>query len=211
MKLLLRWTAQAVLRRQVGKVAFLYAIDEARIAARPGGRLLHAQGVIDSPDDVAYLTVDELAGPVLKIPGIRDVIAHRMEIRSGYLESVIPGHWTGNPVLAPNETLRADQAVGQVSVRTTCQRWCRRRNRPCHHRSVRRGYGGRRHLGVQHHRSSWVPLMFLAGAVVVDIGGPMSHAAILARELGIPCVMNTIDGSRQLRDGERVRVDGSTG
>jgi pyruvate,water dikinase len=53
--------------------------------------------------------------------------------------------------------------------------------------------------------------MFLASALVVDIGGALSHAAIVARELGIPCVMNTGLGTSLVRSGDVVRVDGSTG
>jgi len=59
--------------------------------------------------------------------------------------------------------------------------------------------------------SSWASVMFLAGALVVDIGGQISHAAVIARELGVPCVMNTGVGTRTLRTGDRVRVDGSAG
>ena len=50
-----------------------------------------------------------------------------------------------------------------------------------------------------------------AAAVVIDIGSAMSHGAIVARELGVPCVINTKDGSRRLRSGDRVRVDGDAG
>jgi rifampicin phosphotransferase len=46
---------------------------------------------------------------------------------------------------------------------------------------------------------------------VVDSGGPGSHAAIVAREYGIPAVMGTVDGTRRLADGDRVLVDGSGG
>ena len=53
--------------------------------------------------------------------------------------------------------------------------------------------------------------MFISSALVVDIGGPLSHAAVVARELGVPCVVNTRDGTERLRTGDRVRVDGGTG
>jgi len=58
---------------------------------------------------------------------------------------------------------------------------------------------------------SWGPLMFTAAALVVDIGGELSHAAVVARELGVPCVMGTGDGTRRLRTGDRLRVDGASG
>ncbi|MFI6867465.1 PEP-utilizing enzyme [Nocardia sp. NPDC050406] len=50
-----------------------------------------------------------------------------------------------------------------------------------------------------------------AGAVVTDIGGAASHAAIVAREFGVPCVVDTKTASTGLSDGQRVRVDGAAG
>jgi rifampicin phosphotransferase len=47
--------------------------------------------------------------------------------------------------------------------------------------------------------------------VVVDSGGAASHAAIVAREYGIPAVMGTGDGTRRLKDGVQIRIDGARG
>jgi phosphoenolpyruvate synthase/pyruvate phosphate dikinase len=58
---------------------------------------------------------------------------------------------------------------------------------------------------------AWTPLFQRAAAVVVDSGGPMSHAAIAAREYGIPAVMATGNGTARLADGDVVRVDGTRG
>ena len=58
---------------------------------------------------------------------------------------------------------------------------------------------------------SWTPLFQRAAAVVVDMGGLGSHAAIVAREYGIPAVMGTGKGTRTLAEGQNVIVDGSTG
>ncbi|MCB9545705.1 MAG: hypothetical protein H6706_07550 [Myxococcales bacterium] len=51
----------------------------------------------------------------------------------------------------------------------------------------------------------------IAGAVVTERGGALSHAAIVARELGIPAVVGVRDATRALRTGARVRVDGTAG
>jgi pyruvate,water dikinase len=59
--------------------------------------------------------------------------------------------------------------------------------------------------------SAWTALFYQAEAVVVDVGGPMSHSAIAAREIGIPCVVNVKDGTTQIREGQRITVDGGTG
>ena len=53
----------------------------------------------------------------------------------------------------------------------------------------------------------WVPLMRRAAAIVTDSGGMTCHAAIVSRELGIPCVVGTADATTVLRDGELVTVD----
>lgn len=58
---------------------------------------------------------------------------------------------------------------------------------------------------------AWTPLFQRAAAVVVDTGGPAAHAAIVAREYGIPAVMGTGDGTTRLTDGRTVRVDGDRG
>jgi pyruvate,water dikinase len=57
----------------------------------------------------------------------------------------------------------------------------------------------------------WVPLMRRASAIVTDSGGMTCHAAIVSRELGIPCVVGTGEATRRLRDGEEVTVDAGRG
>jgi phosphohistidine swiveling domain-containing protein len=57
----------------------------------------------------------------------------------------------------------------------------------------------------------WAPILACAGAVVLDIGGLLSHGAVVARELGIPCVVNAKAATRLARSGEKITVDGSTG
>ncbi|MCI0576453.1 MAG: pyruvate, phosphate dikinase [Chloroflexi bacterium] len=57
----------------------------------------------------------------------------------------------------------------------------------------------------------WTPLFPRAAAIVTDVGAPLSHAAIVARELGIPAVVGAGEATMWLRTGERVRVDGTRG
>ncbi len=53
--------------------------------------------------------------------------------------------------------------------------------------------------------------MFVSGGLVADIGGVMSHTAVVARELGIPCVVSTGHAVRMLRTGDVIRLDGGNG
>ncbi len=58
---------------------------------------------------------------------------------------------------------------------------------------------------------SWAPIFNKIGATVTDIGGMMSHAAIVCREYGLPAVTGTAFGTKQIKTGQRIRVDGSNG
>ena len=57
----------------------------------------------------------------------------------------------------------------------------------------------------------WLPLLRRAAAIVTDSGGMTCHAAIVSRELGIPCVVGTGEATSKLRDGEIVTVDATRG
>jgi pyruvate,water dikinase len=58
---------------------------------------------------------------------------------------------------------------------------------------------------------SWTPLFVPAAAVVVDVGAALSHAIIVSRELGIPCVVSATDATRRIPSGAWIRVDGGAG
>lgn len=58
---------------------------------------------------------------------------------------------------------------------------------------------------------SWTPLFVPAAGVVVDVGAPLSHAIIVSRELGIPCVVSATDATKRIPDGARIEVNGDTG
>ena len=58
---------------------------------------------------------------------------------------------------------------------------------------------------------AWTPLFAMASAVVTDIGGPLSHSSIVAREYGIPAVMAAGNATRRIQNGQIITVDGSAG
>ena len=57
----------------------------------------------------------------------------------------------------------------------------------------------------------WTPLFLTAGGLVMEMGGPMSHGAIVAREYGIPAVVGVPDATRRISTGQLITVDGSAG
>jgi pyruvate,water dikinase len=66
-------------------------------------------------------------------------------------------------------------------------------------------------LVVRTTTAPWTPLFATVAAVVTDAGGVLCHAAVVAREYGIPAVVGTGRGTSAIRDGDRVEVDGDAG
>jgi phosphoenolpyruvate synthase/pyruvate phosphate dikinase len=58
---------------------------------------------------------------------------------------------------------------------------------------------------------AWTPLFALASGVVTDVGGPLSHSSIVAREYGVPAVLGTGVATRRIHSGDVISVDGTAG
>jgi pyruvate,water dikinase len=58
---------------------------------------------------------------------------------------------------------------------------------------------------------AWTPLFALASAIVTDVGGPLSHSSIVAREYGLPAVLGTGVATQRIRSGQPITVDGDAG
>jgi len=202
---LLDLAARRIPMRGVGKRSFLQGLDGTRAAARRLGILLAADGLLAEPDDVFQLTWRELMlGPP---PDAKDLVELRRARRAEYQGLTMPGQWRGTPVPV------ASPARGELDTVT--------------------GIGASPGVVTGRVRvllspdfeevepdeilvapttdPSWSSVMFISAALVVDIGSALSHAAVVARELGVACVVNTRTGTRDLRTGDLVRVDGSTG
>ncbi len=66
-------------------------------------------------------------------------------------------------------------------------------------------------LVVPYTDAGWSPLLARAGGLISEVGGRLSHGAIIAREYGIPAVMNVPYATQILQAGKRVRIDGQAG
>lgn len=193
---------------ELSKAAFLMAIDGGRAAARDHGRRLVADGVLDEADDVFFFTMDELRA----LPAdARGVVAVRRARRDHYRTLALPVTFTGTP-----EPLRRDEGAdadagdtvaGAAGAQGRVEGTARVVLDPNDAAPLEPGEV----LVCRFTDPSWTPLFLLADALVIDIGGPASHGAIVARELGVPCVIGTGDGTARIRTGDRVAVDGNTG
>lgn len=212
-------TGRFIPMRERGKSSMHRVLDLARGYARHAGLLLAQRGALADPSDVFYLTLEELLAPWRA--DYREAVEFRKERRAHYQTLSTPGEWIGmvRPSRREGRPIeRASVLDGAVSAG-----------------SVLEGIGGSPGIAEGAARvvldpaaltepieageilvchttdPSWVSLFLGADALVVDIGSVMSHAAIVARELGVPCVLNVHGGTTRIADGDRLRVDGDTG
>ncbi|MCD2194578.1 hypothetical protein LQ327_14490 [Actinomycetospora endophytica] len=212
---LLALAAHRIPLRGVGKRSYLQSIDVARAAARRIGRCLVHDGRLGAVDDVFYLTVDELVAGVGEDMGrdgggdTAELVARRRRRRDQHAALRIPNHWAGQPDLL--DEAHTDVAVGDalsgVGVSSGVVEGPVRVVTHPDFAEVRPD----EILVAPTTDPSWSSIMFVSAGLVVDIGGALSHAAVVARELGLPCVVSTRTGTRALSTGDRVRVDGTAG
>lgn len=206
---LLQFTGFQVRSVELTKAGFLTAVDGTRAAAGALGRRLVAAGALDSPDDTFYLTTQELLGPLPR--DARTLVAFRRQRREEYRAVDIPVTFTGMP--EPAVVVEDSDGAGEGAVRGTPA------SPGVFEGTVRVVLDADSDdvlddgeiLVCKFVDPGWTALVSLAGALVTDIGSPASHGAIVARELGITCVVGTGNGTRALRSGDVVRVDGLTG
>jgi phosphohistidine swiveling domain-containing protein len=219
--------------RENGKVPMVLATHSMRLLTREAGRRLVERGRLGCADDVYYLRLSELVGELSGDPAadVDTAVARRrrtlelsaqlripemLDVEPGRLAEIGPARWKAMGVLPPEPPAAATGGAGGVGVAGELV-----------------GVGGSTGVATGRARivydpnevelhdgdvivargtdSAWTPLFFEAAAVVIDIGGPMSHCAIAAREVGIPCVVNVKTGTEHIAEGQKITVDGGAG
>jgi pyruvate,water dikinase len=205
---LLQFTGAQVRSVELTKAGFLTAVDGTRAAAGALGRELVAAGTLDSPDDTFYLTTDELLGTLPR--NARELVVFRRERREEYRALELPVIFTGmpEPVAIDSMSLTDDRSVRGTPAGPGVVEGTVRVVLDADSDDV---LEDGEVLVCKFVDPGWTALVSLAGALVTDIGSAASHGAIVARELGITCVVGTGNGTRVLHTGDVVRVDGSTG
>ena len=203
--------------RERSKTSIIKVIHETRMAVWEIGRRLVAAGGADEPCDVCMLFVDEIESAFDDPATARATIAER-QAHFDLLRSLEPP-FLFNGECPPIETWarRDAHAAEPLSAGETLQ------GVPGSSGSYRgtarvvldpgdpRGLDPGDILVAPHTDPAWTPLFVTAGAVVVDVGAALSHAIIVSRELGLPCVVSATDATRRIPDGAEITVDGNTG
>jgi phosphohistidine swiveling domain-containing protein len=196
--------------REQGKAGYLVTFDVARAAARRIGADLAERGLLDDAADVFHLTYDELVSG--EDTDRRELVAQRRAQYEYRCRFRLPQAWEGLPELIPAiEDAIEDAPEGTVITGVAASGGVVEGRARVVRDPATAELSDGDILVCETTDPSWVSLFMVAAGVVTDFGGMLSHGPIVARELGLPCVCGTENGSQRIRDGQRVRVDGTRG
>ncbi|HUR72882.1 MAG TPA: PEP-utilizing enzyme [Sporichthya sp.] len=214
-QLLVKLTGRFLALREQGKAGYLLTFDVTKAACRRLGALLVERGVLTDPEDVFHLSHGELVDGLRDLPGglsVTELVAARRALFMERQDLRLPQAWAGLP-----ELTKVEAPVAGGSPVGTVVKGLAASSGVVHGRArVVRDPGTADFddgdiLVCENTDPGWISLFLVAAAVVTDQGGMLSHGPIVARELGLPCVCGTEDGSRRIGDGQQVRVDGDAG
>lgn len=231
-RFLLRKSREAMRLRESAKSALVRLVRPARLTALAIGRRLAGRGLLAQPEDLFFLTGDEIASLLSAQwdgKGIPAILAQRREQRAAWealsapdviqgeravvnlhLGTAAAGLQTGGEavpatVAGSGGGMPPLQGVAVSSGRASGR--ARLIRRPEEGAALQPGEV----LVAPSTDPAWTPLFLRASAIVMEVGGYLSHGAIVAREYGIPAVVNLAGAMSTLRDGELVEVNGDTG
>ncbi len=202
--------------RERTKTTVIRLVNEMRMSNVHLGRRLVERGLLDRPEDLSMLRADELDGfldaPASYVETIRSRAADYAT-----LFDLEPPFVVNGSVPPLNSWSRRDRHVTAARAGDTltgipgCPGRATGRARiildPLDPSDLEPGDV----LVAPITDPAWTPLFVPAAAVVVDVGAQISHAVIVSRELGIPCVVSVTDATRRIPDGAMVAVDGTAG
>ncbi len=203
--------------RERSKTSIIKVIHEVRMAVFELGKRAAAKGAFTEPRDICLLFDDELEAFMADPPSFIDTIDERRR-HLEHLNSIEPP-FIINETVPPVESWprKADHGFSTLSVGDVlsglpgCSGTYRGIARVILDPSEPGDLDHGDILIAPHTDPAWTPLFVAAGAVVVNVGAALSHAIIVSRELGLPCVVSATDATMRIPDGAEIEVNGDTG
>ena len=209
---MLRQAQMYVELREQTKTLWMVMHHCVRRLMRHVGRHMQAQGILDDPHDLYYLTFAEVERFIAGTAETRDPTALVRRRRAAYARNEqvrLPESFHGRPQPLWNDvltstglTLRGIPVAPGVVTGPARVIHDPRQDATLHPGDI---------LVAPVTDAAWGPLFIVAAGLVVDVGGPLSHGAIVAREYGLPTVVNVKEGTRRIHTGQTITVNGSTG
>jgi pyruvate,water dikinase len=198
--------------REAPKHHAMHVFERMRAAALEAGRRFAETGLIASVEDVFFLEWPELQSLLLGPAGLvepRRRVAERRAEFDAFLAARPPDlvRSDGVPEGLEEPAVPEDGVLRGAGAGPGRGSGPARILRAPDPRAMRDGDV----IVVELADPAWTPLFPRAAAVVMEVGGLMCHAAVVARELGVPAVMGVAGATRLLQDGQRLVVDGDAG
>lgn len=202
--------------RESTRAACAIIMHEMRMAMYALGQRYVDKGIFAQPNDFSMLTVDEWDAGVADPSTIKPILDQRNK-DAARLASLVPpfivnktvpdtASWTSRdatvPALAPGDNIKG--LGGCAGVHTGRARVILDASEPG---DLEPGDI----LVTLHTDPSWTPIFSAVSGVVVEVGAAVSHAVIVSRELGVPCVVSAADATKRIKDGDMITVDGAAG
>ena len=213
-RLLASVAAAIDLRESVSLLISEYSYQMRRIFLAVAQQFV-VQGDLADREDLFYLTYDEMkalaAGHLQREDAQARIAARRTEIEADALISP-PSVISGDPHLACRVAQSVPEAASDLSGIAASSGTVHGRARIVNDPVEAPAALSREDiLIVPYSDVGWTPLFSTIGGIVAETGGQLSHAAIVAREYGLPAVVGVKDATRLIQDGQRVFVDGNRG
>lgn len=203
--------------RERSKMHCALIIDEARGAIRELGQRLVRRGYLPRWEHVLMVTNEEADAFVANPAAFAAVIAERAAQLASLMSKEPPFVFEGDPPPFSAYKERASAAAETAGAGTQLTgigvspgRYTGRA-RVITSLTVENELEPGEVIVAATTDASWGPLFLAAGAVVVETGAPISHAAIVSRELGIPAAVSVTGATRRIKNGSVITVDGNTG
>jgi pyruvate,water dikinase len=208
--LCLRRTRQLAGLRELPKFCIVMVLAEMHRQLTEVGAELVKNGTIDAAGDVFFLDFDELRLG-LRGADLKGIVATRrrlydVELRRRRVPRLLLSDGTDVEAAAISQPIDADHLTGTPASAGTATGKARVIVNP-----VGAHLEPGEILVVPSTDPGWTPLFMTAAALVMEMGGVISHGAVVAREYGIPAVVGVADATTRLRNGQSITVDGATG
>jgi phosphohistidine swiveling domain-containing protein len=192
--------------REVPKASFVRVLTRARALLRSAGTQLAESGTIDAPDDVFFLTLPD-ARRAAAGDDVRSIVRGRRavyerELRRRHVPRLLLSDGTEPTPSLPEDALLRGTPASPGTVTAPARVLLVPNGATLEPGEI---------LVAPSTDPGWTPLFLTAGGLVMEMGGAMSHGAIVAREYGIPAVVGVPDATERIATGQAVTVDGSAG
>jgi len=206
-------TQKLTLQREYLRFYVVMAGDVFKKIAVSIGRILKDRGILGEIEDVFFLEIEELAriaAQEFNLETIPKLVKERREefqrFEKIHPPDVIVGDYTPEDYFSELEQIKGDILTGLGTSPGKVTGKARVVIDPNNARLEKGEI-----LVAPFTDPGWTPLFITAGAVVTDLGGLLSHGSVVAREYGIPAVVNVKFGTKVIKDGQIVTVDGNKG